>query len=74
MNLVIVDTLCAIVAVIGILIVLKGAKAGQGPGGSQVDGEDPAPATYVTRIFGVIIATFALALAAIVTAFSLAGG
>jgi hypothetical protein len=74
MNLVIVDTLCAIVAVAGVVIVLKGAKAGQRPGGVQFDSENPAPATYITRIFGVIIATFALALAAMVTAFSLAGG
>lgn len=72
MIVVIVDVLCAVLAAIGIAVVLKGARAPRtgrtGAGGS------PAPVVYVTRIAGIMMTAFAIALATMVTAFHLAGG
>ena len=72
MTVAIVDVLCAILAAIGVFVVLKGARAsrtGQAGGGGS-----PAPVTYVTRIAGIMMTAFAIALATMVTAFHLAGG
>lgn len=72
MTVVIVDVLCAILAVIGVLVVLKGARASRA--GQAEAGGSPAPVTYVTRIAGMMMTAFAIALATMVTAFHLAGG
>lgn len=70
MNVIVIDIFCAILALAGITIALKGAAAARRR--PQFDGGNPAPATYVTRIVGVMMAAFALALGVMVTAFSLA--
>ena len=72
MTVVIVDVLCAILAAIGIAVVLKGARAPRT--GQTGAGGAPAPLVYVTRIAGIMMTAFAIALATMVTAFHLAGG
>lgn len=75
MNLFVIDTFCVILAVAGIVIALRGARAPhQRPDGSRFHGEPPAPATYATRIVGVMMAAFGLALGVLATGFSLATG
>lgn len=72
MSVLVVDILCAIFAVIGIVVVLKGARASRN--GQTGAGGSPAPVAYVTRIAGIMLTAFAVALATMVTAFHLAGG
>lgn len=72
MSVVLVDILCAILAAIGIVVMLKGARASRT--GRTGAGGPSAPVTYVTRIAGIMISAFAIALATMVTAFHLAGG
>lgn len=66
MTIIVVDIFCALLFVAGITIVLRGARRDHG------DGPPPA-STYITRIAGTMMAVFALALATMMTVFTLSG-
>lgn len=71
MSVIVADVFCGILVVAGITIALKGAGASAG---STPGAEAPAPATYATRIAGVMMMAFGIALGTIVTTFSIASG
>ena len=73
MSVIVVDIFCALLIVGGIGLAVRGA----GPSHSRArlpgrPGEAPRPAAYATRIAGVMLAAFGIALGTIVTGFSLA--
>ena len=70
MNVILVDIFCALLALAGVSLALKGARADR----RRSHGPQPGPATYGTRIVGVMMAAFALALGGMVTGFSLLAG
>jgi hypothetical protein len=66
MTVIVVDIFCAILFVAGVTIAVRGARVPRG--GEQ---SSPPPATYITRIVGTMMAVFALALATMMTVFTL---
>lgn len=66
MTVVIVDLFCALLIVFGVVLAFRGARRSRGGA--------PQPSAYATRIAGVMIAAFGLALGTIVTGFSIATG
>lgn len=74
MNLVAIDTFCALLALAGIAIVLTGARAPRGQARGPAGRPESASSVYATRILGVMMAAFGLALGAIVTSYTIAVG
>lgn len=69
MGVIIVDIFCALLVVGGIVLAIRGAGAV-----SDQQAGAPRPAAYASRIAGVMMAAFGIALGMIVTVFSIASG
>lgn len=66
MFVVVVDVICALMIIGGLVLAIRGARRDRS--------DAPRPAAYATRIAGVMIAAFGLALGTLVTTFTLVSG
>lgn len=73
MSVIVVDILCGVLVLVGLGVALIGANVAR-PSEASSGGRRPAPAAYLTRIVGVMMAAFGLAFGAMFTAFSIAQG